>query len=134
MSKGCENTILEKRYDGFYFTPGDHSGEIELSFFKVKSQEMGNPIDFTKLGDMFHVAFFRRDTTGRPEFEEEFEAIFADPKIYVQNLIGSEIYGTFLRKTENSGKFWKDYLDDAKKRCNINKLKFLAEAIIETKK
>ena len=126
--------VSDESFDGFYFTPGDNSSEIELSFFKVKSQEMGNPIDFNKLGDMFHVAFFRRDSSGHPEFDDEFEAIFADPKTYVKNLIGSQIYGTFLRKTEHSGKFWRDYLNDAKKRCKINKLKFLAEAIAESKK
>jgi len=111
--------ISNKPFDGFYFTPGDNSNEIEVSFFKVKTQEMGNPIDFNKIGDMFHVAFFRKSSSGDTEFDGEFEAIFADPKTYIKNLVGHKIYGTFLRKTENSGKFWQDYLSDAKKKCKI---------------
>ena len=121
-------------FDGFFFTPVDNDNQIDLSFFRIKSREIGQPIESTKMGDMFHVAFFRQGETGHPEFDDEFEAIFADPKTYVKNLIGSQIYGTFLRKTEHSGKFWRDYLNDAKKRCKINKLKFLAEAIAESKK
>ena len=121
-------------FDGFFFTPGDNDNQIDLSFFRIKSREMGQPIESTKMGDMFHVAFFRKGETGHPEFDDEFEAIFADPEVYVKNLIGANVYGTFLRKTEHSGTYWKEYLDDAKKKCSIIKLKFLAESIAESKK
>ena len=136
MTATTKKPILARKspmseFDGFHFTPGDNDNEIDLSFFHVKSQEMGRPIESTKMGDMFHVAFFRKGADGHPEFDDEFEAIFADPQTYVKNLIGANVYGTFLRKTEHSGNLWKEYLNDAKKKCSIIKLKSLAEAIAE---
>jgi len=120
-------------FDGFFFTPGDNDNEIDLSFFRIKFKEMGKPIDSTKIGDMFHVAFFRKGVDGHPEFDDEFEAIFADPQTYVKNLIGANVYGAFLRKTEHSGNYWKEYLNDAKKKCSIIKLKSLIKAMAESK-
>jgi hypothetical protein len=82
---------------------------------------------------MFHVAFFRMSKNKPPEFDEEFEAVFADPKVYVQNLIGAKICGTFLRKTENSGNFWKEYLNDLKTQCKMTQIQVLMQAISKPK-
>ena len=120
-------------FDGFFFTPGDNDNQIDLSFFRTKSREMGQPIESTKMGDMFHVAFFRKGEDGLPQFDEEFEAVFSDPRVYVRNLLGANIYGTFLRKTEKSGEFWKEYLDDAKSKCSMSKVKTFVESFLSLK-
>ena len=124
--------VSSETFDGFSFTPTDNEEDLELAFFKVK-REMGQPVDSTSIGDMFHVAFFRMSKNKPPEFDEEFEAIFADPKVYVQNLIGANICGTFLRKTENSGKFWKEYLNELKTQSRMSPLQVLMKSVAGTK-
>lgn len=119
---------MSETFDGFSFIPTDNDNELNLAFFKVK-REMGEPVDSTTIGDMFHVAFFRLSEDKPPQFDEEFEAVFADPKVYVQNLAGAKLAGTFLRKTEHSGKFWKEYLNDLKTQSKMSPLQVLSKAI-----
>ena len=120
-------------FDGFYFLPTKSDNEMHLAFFKLKDENLGVPVKTNSIGDMFHVAFFRPGKDGHPEFDDEFEAIFSDPVTYVKNLIGANIYGTFLRKTEKSGEFWKEYLDDAKSKCNMSKVKTFVESFLSLK-
>lgn len=112
---------MTKDYDGFYFVPVEEEDALSLSFFKFDEEviPVGKPIDGTKVGDMFHVAFFRPDDEGMPVFDEEFEAIFADPTVYIMSLVGSDLAGCILRKTEHSGKWWSKYLTDAKNACKL---------------
>ena len=121
-------------FDGFYFLPTKSDNEMHLAFFKLKDENLGVPVKTNSIGDMFHVAFFRKGDDGLPQFDEEFEAVFSDPKVYVRNLLGANIYGTFLRKTEKSGEFWKEYLDDAKSKCKLSKVKTFVESFLSLKK
>lgn len=134
--------MKKEDYDGFYFLPpnilykensitanDDESGEgagggeetsLNLAYFKFKPEtNIGAPIESTAIGDKFHVAFFRKDEAGDPVFDDEFEAIFADPSVYIKNLIGMNIYGCFLRKTENSTAWWHEYLTEVRRTCTI---------------
>lgn len=112
--------MSKKDYDGFYFVPGEEDNEMNLSFFKFKEEmPAGKPIGGTKIGDMYYVAFFRPDDEGMPIFDESFEAIFADPTVYIHSLIGSDLAGCILRKTENSHIWWDDYLTGAKERSTM---------------
>lgn len=118
-----------KDFDGFYLLPGRDETEAAFKFFKFKdSSELGNTIDGSDIGDMYHVAFFRKTDSG-VEFDENFEAIFADPVVYANGLLGGNIFGTFLKKTENSDIWWNDYLKDVLGRVMITKMKAYAEAI-----
>lgn len=103
------------KYDGFYFTPGEEYGEVKYSFFKMNDGHAGNPVEGTELGDKFHIAFFQEDEEGNPVFDEDFEAIFADPYVYVCGL--NDLYGCVLRKTDKSHVWWKEYLEKAKAEC-----------------
>lgn len=126
--------MAEKDFDGFYFLPGDDEFELNLAYFKFKDGEFyGEPVESTNLGHKYHIAFFKRDANGDPMFDDEFEAIFSDPTTYVKGLIGAEIYGCVLRKTESSAKWWEEYLTRAQKVCIINKLKKVTEGILEQK-
>lgn len=110
----------KNEYDGFYFLPGDEEGDLTLAFFKFsEGQDYGQPVESSDLGDKFHIAFFRRDENGHPVFDEQFEAIFVDPATYVKNFIDSNLYGCILRKTENSQKWWEEYLTRAKEACKM---------------
>jgi hypothetical protein len=126
--------MTDDEYDGFYFLPGEEDGDINLAYFRFKqSEEYGEPVEYSSLGDKYHVAFFRKDVNGDPVFDEEFEAIFADPAVYIKNLIGSGIYGCFLRKTENSSEWWREYLTKAQQACMINKMKNVCQSILESR-
>ena len=123
-----------KDYDGFYFLPGDDEDGLNLAYFKFKDGEFdGKPIGATELGDMYHIAFFKRDANGDPMFDEQFEAIFKDPSVYIQGLVGANLYGCILRKTEKSSEWWDEYLTRAQKTCMMNKLISVSKSILENK-
>ena len=110
----------EKDYDGLYFLPGEEEGDLTLAFFKFNGEtDYGKPVESSHMGDKFHIAFFRRDENGHPVFDEQFEAIFVDPATYVKNFVDSDLYGCILRKTENSQKWWEEYLTRAKNACTM---------------
>ena len=105
-------------FDGFYFLPGEEDNQLKFAYFKVgENHPTGDKVNTTQIGDMYHVAFFKENENGLPEFDGEFEAIFADPTIYITNLIGCSLYGCIFRKTENSSKWWNEYLTKSKENC-----------------
>jgi hypothetical protein len=121
-------------YDGIYFLPGDEDGDMNLAYFKFNDKfDIGSPVESSTLGDKYHIAFFKRDANGDPMFDEDFEAIFADPSVYVQGLVGAKLYGCVLRKCENSYKWWEEYLERAQKTCLMNKLISTSKSILESK-
>ena len=128
-------SFAPEKYDGFYMLPDDEiEGAYKYAFFHLKDEyENGTPIDSTTVGDCFHVAFFKRDANGDAEFDDAFEAIFADPTVYAGGLEGLDLYGCFVRKTDKSQKWFDDYLNRAKARITIMKLKKAAQSILETK-
>lgn len=125
--------MAKEEYDGFYFLPGGDDYEINIAYFKFKEDWESRPIESSPLGDKYHIAFFKRDSNGDPMFDEEFEAIFADPSVYIKGLAGAKIYGCVLRKTEKSTKWWREYLDRAQKTCLMNKLVSVSNSILESK-
>jgi hypothetical protein len=125
--------MAKDEYDGFYFLPGDDEYEINIAYFKFKEEWDSTPVESSPLGDKYHIAFFKRDANGDPMFDEEFEAIFADPSIYIQGLTGAKLYGCVLRKTEKSDKWWQEYLDRAQKTCLMNKLVSVANNVLQSK-
>ena len=111
---------VPKEYDGLYFLPGDEDYELKIQYF-VLSEEYrgGDKIGNNSIGDCFHVAFFRPDENGDAKFDEHFEAIFADPSVYLDGLVGGELFGCMLRKTTKSGKWFEEYLTRAKNYVKI---------------
>jgi hypothetical protein len=127
--------MSKDEYDGFYFLPGDEDGDLNLAYFKFKPGEEfeADPVKDSPMGDTYHIAFFRRDANGDPMFDDAFEAVFADPSIYVGGLVGADLYGCVLRKTEKSAKWWEEYLTRAQKTCIMNKLINTAKAVADSK-
>ncbi|MFZ9588015.1 MAG: hypothetical protein ACO29U_10485 [Crocinitomicaceae bacterium] len=104
-----------KNYDGFYFLPPDNAEDEGLVFqFFSFTGEMsnGSPIENTSVGDKFHIAFFKEGDDGHAVFDDAFEAIFADPVVYIDNLSNSatNLYGCVCRKTDKSEKWFENYL------------------------
>ena len=136
MSEAYSVKNLPKDYDGFYFLPPDDENLIGLQFqfFKFKDEyKGGTPIESSSAGDKFHVAFFRKNEDGEPEFDDSFEAIFADPVVYVQNLMGTDIYGCFCRKTDKSEKWFEDYLTKTTKSVTIRKMVKALQSVVDSK-
>lgn len=120
------------KYDGFYILPGDNDG-LKLSYFDFNDDfDKGKKIDGTEVGDMYHVIFMRCGKDNLPELEDHFEAIFAHPETYVRNLIGADVFGCFVRKTENSWKWVDDYLRKTLARVTMLKMKKYAKSIANT--
>lgn len=119
-------------FDGFYLTPGEDEGSLSLSYFDFKDDfDKGKKVGGTDVGDMYHVIFFKRSEDNLPELDDHFEAIFGDPETYIRGLIGANIYGCFVRKTENSFKWVDDYLKSTLSRVTLLKLKNYAKEIAE---
>jgi len=119
-----------KDFDGFYILPHKQDDGLRLSFFDFNDDfEKGKRVDGTSLGDMYHVVFLKQGEDGNPEFDDHFEAIFADPEVYVKGLLGANVYGCMVRKTENSWKWVEEYLKRLLGRVMINKMKNYAGSI-----
>lgn len=100
----------EETFDGFWFLPCDEEG-LNLSFFSFKDEYGGGtPIGGNQLGDNYHLAFFKENEEGMPEFDDAFEAILGDPESYIRNLVGAGLYGCVVRKTTKTGKWFDNYL------------------------
>jgi hypothetical protein len=100
----------EETFDGFWFLPCDEEG-LNLSFFTFKDEYGGGtPIGGNQIGDNYHLAFFKENEEGLPEFDDAFEAILGDPESYIKNLVGAGLYGCVVRKTTKTGKWFDDYL------------------------
>ena len=122
-----------EKYDGLYFLPGDEDNELMISYFDFKDEMAGGtPQEGTKIGDKWHIAFFKRNENGEPTFDDAFEGIFACPSTYINNLVGANVYGCMVRKTDKSDKWFEDYLTKAMRKLTINKLKLYAESIANT--
>lgn len=121
-----------KSFDGFYFLPGLDDDSLGFQYFNLKDEfDNGKPINGTSIGDMYHIAFFSRAEDGSPVFDDAFEAILADPSTYIQGLIGANIYGCVLRKTDKSDGWFNNYLTKALGKIGINKLMKAAKSIAE---
>ena len=127
-----ENAKKSSEYDGIYFLPGDNDDELVISFFDFR-QEMANgkPIEDTKMGYKYHIAFFKRDEEGKPKFDDAFEAILVDPATWIGNLAGAGVYGCAVKKTNKSSDWFDDYLKKTvgydKIKEMINTLKLIAD-------
>lgn len=121
-------------YDGIYFLPGDNDDELVISFFDFR-QDMagGKPIESTQIGYKYHIAFFKRDEKGKPKFDDTFEAILADPAIWISNLAGAGVYGCAVKKTDKSSDWFDDYLKKTMGYDKIREMIGTLKSVLETK-
>lgn len=115
-----QNIYEGTTYDGVFFFPGiDDDGDEVMAFsYWTYSGKYANKksIESTDLGNKFFVAFFKEDDEGNFGVDDTFEAIFSDPPVYLNGLIGSNLFGVLCRKTENSEKWFKNYIKETKQK------------------
>lgn len=90
----------ETNFDGFHLTPGENEDEFRFDFFEF-TEDMGEFIEGTKLGYMYHVILFKTEDDS-VRIDDIFEAIFADPVVYAKSLPEANIFGTFVKKREKT--------------------------------
>jgi hypothetical protein len=118
-------------YDGIWFLPlEDDSNALHMQYFSFRDEFKNSAkVDSSPNGDTYYISFFRRLENNEPEFDDAFEAVFADPEVYIKNLVGAKLYGCIVRKTEESGKWFEDYLKNVFGHVMIMKLKAYANSI-----
>ena len=121
-----------KEYDGFYFLPhydGDDEG-LRFDFFRFMD-EYANGVkkDHSEMGDMYHIVFIKQNDEGDPVLDENFDAIFVDPVEYVNNLLGADLFGCVIRKTDKSEEWLEKYLTRIKESDTLRNIKNQIESI-----
>jgi hypothetical protein len=117
------NSVDGVAYDGVFFFPavdddGDDATAYNFWSFTGKFADKKS-VEATEVGNKFHVAFFREDNEKGFMIDDIFEAIFADPKVYLEGLNGSNLFGVLCRKTEISKEWFESYLEETSKKLNI---------------
>jgi hypothetical protein len=123
-----------KEYDGFYFLPhydGDDEG-LRFDFFRFMD-EYANGVkkDHSEMGDMYHIVFIKQNDEGDPVLDENFDAIFVDPVEYVNNLLGADLFGCVVRKTDKSEEWLEKYLTRIKDSDTLRNIKTQIESIAD---
>lgn len=109
-----------EEYDGFYFLPGDDDTELNIAYFNFEGEDKGEFTKESELGHTYHIAFFRKNSSGKPVYDEDFEAILLHPETYVKGLIGGNIFGVLMKKTTTTTEWFKDYLNTIRKKLIIS--------------
>lgn len=97
--------LAETPYDGFTFSPHEELDEhthIETFTYKDPGESVGG----SKLGKNYEIVFIEPNEDGVMVIEDCFDAILADPVVYLEHLIKCGFYGIIGRKTTTSDIFF----------------------------
>jgi hypothetical protein len=95
-------------YDVLFFFPTDKEDtlKIEAALYKEPGEKIGG----SELGSEYTIMLFKFDEEDGAYDYDTFDAILADPRIYISNLIPQQWYGFVARKTTKSKKFVDDII------------------------
>jgi CRISPR/Cas system-associated protein Cas7 (RAMP superfamily) len=105
-------------YDGFHLLPsfdrpGGEVDGVELHFFTIDNKDGHNRskevLYKNDVGEMYNVMLMIETEEGIV-IDDMFSAIFADPVVYAENLFGTNIYGTFVKRSEIGENWWEHYI------------------------
>jgi len=100
---------FDSDYDALFFMPHDEDeNKVEIHARKFVSQ--GEALDGNEIGPSWHVVLFKLDEEGMAKDIDTFDAIFAEPREYVSELIPLNFYGVVARKTTTSKVFLEDFV------------------------
>lgn len=95
--------LKEEDYDALFFLPGEEKDTIHLEGATYK--DPGESLGGSSMGSSYHVILFQEDENGELFGIDKFEAIFADPLVYMSNLLPSGIFGIMAKRTTTSNNF-----------------------------
>jgi hypothetical protein len=136
IENGSEMNVLPNEYDGFFFLPytTEEESGLKYEFFRLPKKYGESPALLSNsMGDMYHIIFVKESEDGNPEFDDTFCAILADPVTYVNGLVGANIFGCIVRKTEKSTHWVEEYLTELQKKINIKKMTGYLKSIAESR-
>lgn len=117
MIDTTNTTPSQNSFDGFYFTAASNEfveGQpLILEFFVFNDELKDVPIDHNG----YSLAFFKITPNGIV-LNDVFDAILLDPMVYIKNLIGSNLFGCVVRKTDKTGAWIQTYLDSVHKKID----------------
>jgi hypothetical protein len=97
--------LSETPFDGFIFSPHEKLEEhTHIETFKYK--DPGTSVGGSKLGNNYEIVFLEHSEDGGMIIEDAFDAILADPVVYLEHLIKCGFYGIIGRKTTTSDLFF----------------------------
>ena len=96
-------------YDALFFLPGEEENMFRIESCKYK--DPGQQLGGSALGPEYTVVLFKFDDEDGTYAHDNFDAILADPRIYISGLIPQDWYGLVARKTTTSQSFVKDMID-----------------------
>lgn len=96
-------------YDALFFMPHDED-ENKVEIHARNFVDKGEPIGGNLIGPAWHVVLFKVNEEGMAKDVDTFDAIFAEPREYVSELIPLNFYGVVARKTTTSKVFLEDFV------------------------
>ena len=102
--------LREENFDILSFLPGEEEGEMNISggTYLEKGQEiMGS------MGCIYHINIFKERKDSTIDFDT-FEAVLADPLVYISHIIPAGFFGFISKKTTESEEFNKDIIKTLK--------------------
>ena len=101
---------ISEEFDALFFLPMEDEDSINIVTNKYKIP--GQPIEGNIIGSWWHILLFKcNEENGTVEHLDTFDAIFADPREYVSQLIPQGWYGLVAKKTTTSHNFLDDAVD-----------------------
>lgn len=106
-----------KELDFISFLPSDDDeNSLSVMSLEYKEEILGEPVDATSIGPSYQIVLFKWDEE-KPTHIDSFEAVFADIREYISNLIPQDWYGVAVRKTTKSGPIFQNILDNLNQVC-----------------
>jgi hypothetical protein len=99
-------------YDVLFWLPTNEEDTMKVESCQYKKP--GDSIGGSELGKEYHISLFKFNKEDGVSDIDTFDAILADPRVYITNLIKDNWYGFVARKTTTSKEFVDDILDKIK--------------------
>jgi len=95
-------------FDVLFWLPTSEEDTMKVECCKYKIP--GSQIGGSDLGPEYHIVLFKFDPENGTYDHDRWDAILADPRVYVSGLIPQNWYGFVARKTTESQEFVDDIL------------------------
>lgn len=105
-------SMKKDKFDAFFFMPGPEEDTVKVEGAAYRTP--GEPVEYSDIGNMYHIILFKEDTEGNIVDPDMFEAILIEPLEYVSRMITCEFYGLVAKKTTTSSEFIQSTFDKLK--------------------